>query len=121
MPAKIPKRRTGGSDEIPLAKKAAAVVLEVASIGSPPAERPKVVWICVSVITNPEGLGESIQAFSNRCREHDMLLAIGGRDSHQIGLPTQDHVIHGDTLELLSRSVTERLAGRTTGPDSSTG
>ena len=32
MPAKIPKRRTGGSDEIPFAKKAAAVVLEVASI-----------------------------------------------------------------------------------------
>ena len=96
-------------------------VLEEASIGSPPAERPKVVWICVSVITNPDGLGESIQAFSNRCREHDMLLAIGGRDSHQIGLPTQDHVIHGDTLELLSRSVTERLAGLTTGPDSSTG
>ena len=85
-------------------------VLEVASIGSPPTERPRIVWICISAITNPEGLSNSIQAFSERCREHDMLLAIGGRDSRKLELPVEDHVLANDTLESLAESATQKLS-----------
>ena len=85
-------------------------VLEVASIGSPATERPRLVWICISVTTHPESTSAAIQAFSKRCREHGMLLAIGGRDSRKLELPTEDHVLAGDTLELLAESATEQLS-----------
>ena len=85
-------------------------VLEVASIGSPPTERPRLVWICISVTTHPESLRDSILAFSNRCREHDMLLAVGGRDAHKIDLPAEDHILTGSTLESMAESATRKLS-----------
>ena len=85
-------------------------VLEVASIGSPPTERPRLVWICISVTTHPESLRDSILAFSKRCREHDMLLAIGGRDAHKIDLPAEDHILSGNTLESMAESATRKLS-----------
>ena len=89
-------------------------VLDIASIGAPLSERPRLVWMCISVVTNHDALHESICKFSTRCREHDMLLAVGGRDAGRIDLPNEDHIISCNTLESLATSTRERLAETTT-------
>lgn len=85
-------------------------VLDVASIGAAPAERPRIVWVCMSLVTDPEGLADSISAFAKRCIEHDMLLAIGGRDTNLLDLPVGDHILVSDTLTMLAESTRSRLS-----------
>ncbi len=84
-------------------------VLEIASIGAPPTERPRIVWICVSSVTDVAGVRASILAFAGRCREHSMLLTVGGREMGKLKLESAEDLVCGHSLRFLATQVERQL------------
>lgn len=84
-------------------------VLEVASIGGEVAERPRIVWICLSTIDAVEEERAAIMDFAVRCREHEITLALGGRDLWKLDLENDDTVMCNQSLVSLAESVEARL------------
>lgn len=89
-------------------------VLEVASIGAPPSERPKIVWICVSVLANVTGVRQSVLAFSELCRRHSILLVVGGREMSKLHLEPTEDLVCGQSLSGLSAEVERHFSLTTT-------
>lgn len=84
-------------------------VLEVASLGDVVEERPHLVWITASSVTNPEESSRMIRNFGERCDDAGVLLLVGGRESHRLDLDSARGIKSHDSLQRMAREVAERF------------
>ncbi len=84
-------------------------VLEIAAFGPDEDERPDIVWLNVSSVSDPDTASRELTPLATRCAEAGMMFCIGGREAVRLTLPDVAGVVIHDSMREFAASVLEHL------------
>ncbi len=84
-------------------------VLEIAAFGPETDERPDILWLNASSVSDPDTASRRIAELAARCTNAGILFCIGGREAHRLELGDSAGIVVHDSMRAFAATILDHL------------